>query len=110
MQLLNQENTNSFSSAAARAGKSVLHLDASYTYGDLWAGLSLKEYASWPGDHRQSWSACGPHFSDNSNETTNSMRRVLQYIEPYKNFVVETSEGFDASESGYLVDLAPKVG
>ncbi|CAJ1432689.1 unnamed protein product, partial [Effrenium voratum] len=35
--------------ALARAGKKVLHLDASENYGGPWRSLPLREYASWAG-------------------------------------------------------------
>ena len=40
-------NINVLRSAAARAGKRVLHLDAAATYGTHWAALHLDEFVAW---------------------------------------------------------------
>ncbi len=40
-------NINVLRSAAARAGKRVLHLDAASTYGTHWAALHLDEFLAW---------------------------------------------------------------
>ncbi|GMH40975.1 hypothetical protein BSKO_08885 [Bryopsis sp. KO-2023] len=105
--------------AAAKAGKTVLHLDASGLYGDLWAGLTLEEYANWAEAHKRSWKsrAVGPQgeSGDARNPAECDDRQYAALVvencnDVYKNVTTESSEGFDiARERGYVVDLVPKV-
>ena len=44
---LPSSDPNRSRSAAARAGKGVLHVDAAPTYGTHWAALHLDEFVAW---------------------------------------------------------------
>lgn len=87
----------------------MLHLDASPVYGDLWSGLSLKEYCNWIQEHKQYW---GVQESENAQEAQkeNQIEEPVQgSLDVYRDFAVLSSPGFNIEERGYVIDMAPKV-
>lgn len=87
----------------------MLHLDASPVYGDLWSGLTLKEYCTWAREHKQYWSAKEPEKSEDVKE--NETAQIVEgSLDVYRDFVVLSSPEFSIEEGGYIIDLAPKVG
>eukprot|EP00803_Ostreobium_quekettii_P009742 evm.model.scf_124.4 EVM.evm.TU.scf_124.4 scf_124:77679-82034(+) len=92
--------------AAAKAGKSVLHVDDGEVYGDDWGSLTLAELKARLEAPPQSQEAI-----DLGEEVEGlGVRRLARDSHPYSNVEIHEADGVDTGPSrDYTIDLAPKV-
>ena len=113
--------------AAAKAGKSVLHLDAADHYGSHWASFQLDHFLGWARSQAAAQQSNGsvvpeehaPLHTDGNFDTSADSRQPEQWqdvpVEPldglYSN--VEVHSAAEAADLGstreYNIDLAPRV-